>query len=400
MVHYQNGGLVKPAAGMLSTTDSGTGAPENFKGETLEREASNFATGLIALCLNTLVDKDPQHDESLKGGGKTAELPDPRSLATRIVTAKDKAAGVDKPSSDKTKTPMQEIMWSQIKPIMHNISVICDVWERGVKFAFKGVPTDCQLTITLLREGERKKMPLLPPPSSVGPPTHDHPFLDDGILGASLGDCPLGATKGEIQATVERDEETIEDTGGDDHEHCKPGSGGKKRSRLLSIIKPVAQAAARTVIGVDKLRAKAGSESAKNRVGVASPREDPPIAGPVEFTCRWHGERGFVYVTTDTVSPSLCFSKRSSVGDLDKEKYQEVQPVWVIPISQITVINKYSGYGAKAKLLAGWALEDVIADGMEIIDSEGKSFLVTAMERRDELFNRLCSIGDQKWTIW
>jgi hypothetical protein len=168
----------------------------------------------------------------------------------------------------------------------------------------------------------------------------------------------------------------------------------------LSIIKPVAQAAAKTVIGVDKLRAKAGSESAKNRVGAASPRVEPPIAGPVEFTCRWHGESGFAYLTTDTVSPSLCFSKRSSVGDLDSEKYQAVQPVWVIPISQITVLNKYSGYGTKAKLMAGWALEGVISDGMEIVDSEGKATLITAMDRRDELFNRLCSIGDQKWEIW
>jgi hypothetical protein len=133
MVHYQDGGLVKPAAGMLSTTDSGTGAPENFKGESLEREASNFVTGIIALAVNTFVDKDPQHDESQKGGGKTAELSDPRALATSIITAKDKATGVDKPSADKTKKPMQEIMWSQMKPILHKVSVICDVWERSVK---------------------------------------------------------------------------------------------------------------------------------------------------------------------------------------------------------------------------------------------------------------------------
>ncbi|KAH7238082.1 hypothetical protein BKA59DRAFT_530807 [Fusarium tricinctum] len=465
MVHYQDGSLVKPAAGMLSTTDSGTGAPENFKGESLEREASNFVTGIIALAANTFVDKDPQHDESQKGGEKTDELPDPRSLAMKIVTAKDKATGVGNPSSDKTKAPMQEIMWSQMKPILHDVSVICDVWERGVhfveppapfpkhnhriikmflpliivstfvschtvyriaslgfgvvffgntylsntyewflstamKFMFKGVPTDCQLTITLLREGERNKMPLPPPPAPAGPPLQDSPFLDDDVIGASLGDRPLGATKGEIQETVERDAGMIKDTGGDDYEYTKPGSGGKKRSKILSIIKPVAQAAAKTVIGVDKLRAKAGSESAKNRVGAASPRVEPPIAGPVEFTCRWHGESGFAYLTTDTVSPSLCFSKRSSVGDLDSEKYQAVQPVWVIPISQITVLNKYSGYGTKAKLMAGWALEGVISDGMEIVDSEGKATLITAMDRRDELFNRLCSIGDQKWEIW
>lgn len=133
MVHYKDGSLVKPAAGMLSTTDSGTGAPENFKGEALEKEASNFVTGLVALSVNTFVVKDPQHGESQKGGGKIAELPDPRSLATKIVTAKEKATGADKPSSDKTKAPIQDIMWSQMEPLLRKMSVICDVWERGAK---------------------------------------------------------------------------------------------------------------------------------------------------------------------------------------------------------------------------------------------------------------------------
>ena len=133
MVHYQGGHLITPAAGVLGTMDSATGAPENLKGETLEREASNFATGIVALSINIFVDKDPQHDESQRGGGKTANLPDPRSMATRIATAKDKAAGVDCPSWDKTKSPMQELMWSQMRPLMHWICRFCNIWERSAK---------------------------------------------------------------------------------------------------------------------------------------------------------------------------------------------------------------------------------------------------------------------------
>jgi hypothetical protein len=136
LVHYQGGHLIKPAAGVLGATDSATGAPENLKGETLEREASNFATGIVALSINVFVDKDPQHDESQRGGGKTANLPDPRSLATRIATAKDKAAGIDNPSWDKTKSPMQELMWSQMRPLMHWICRFCDIWERSAKYVF------------------------------------------------------------------------------------------------------------------------------------------------------------------------------------------------------------------------------------------------------------------------
>ena len=133
LVHYEDGSLMKPPAGMLSTVDSATGAPENLKGGTLEREASNFVTGIIAISINIWADKDPQHHESQKGGGKSASLPDPHSLATRIATAKDKAAGVDKPPWDKTKAPTQEIMWSKIKPLMHYVCLFCDAWERCAK---------------------------------------------------------------------------------------------------------------------------------------------------------------------------------------------------------------------------------------------------------------------------
>ncbi|KAF4334709.1 hypothetical protein FBEOM_11449 [Fusarium beomiforme] len=428
LVHYQGGHLIKPAAGVLGTVDTATGAPENLKGQTLETEASNFATGIVALSINVFVDKDPQHDESQRGGGKTVDLPDPRSLATQIVTAKDKAAGVDKPSWDKSKSPMQELMWSQMRPLMHWICRFCDVWERSAKivtlgigvgffgsiamtrsygwlkhvterFIFKGIPTDSQLTITLLRKSEQSKSPLPPPPTPKGPPPDSPHVLDVDVITSSAGDRPLGASKEEIAMAATEDSRITRTTGGDDHEQWKPDTGGNRRGKLLKIVKPVASVAAKTIIAVDKVRAKTGTVSAKNRVGAAATREKPSIAGPVEFTCRWQGEKGFVYLTTDTNSPCLCFSKRS-VGDFDGSNYHEVQPSWTIPVREITTLNKYSGYGAKAKLLAGWALEDEITDGLKIVDKEGNTTLVTAMARRDQLFNRLCAIGGQKWEIW
>ncbi|KAF5589340.1 hypothetical protein FPCIR_6786 [Fusarium pseudocircinatum] len=428
IVHYQGGHLIKPAAGILGTVDTATGAPESLKGETLEREASNFATGLVALSINIFVDKDPQHDESQRGGGKTVNLPDPRSLATRIATAKDKAAGIEKPSWDKSKSPMQELMWSQMRPLMHWICRFCDVWERSAKIAtlalgigffgsiflrnsygwlkhnterivFRGIPTDSQLTIALLRQGERNKAPLAPSPEPKVPPFDEPLVLNGDALSASAGDRPVGASPEEIRMAVQEEPGVVQDTGGDDHEYPDHQSGGKRRGKLLGIVKPVAQAAAKTIIGVNKIRAKTGTVSAKNRVGAASTRDEPSIAGPVEFTCRWQGEKGYVYLTTDTDSPCLCFSRRS-VGDSDGSSYHEILPTWTVPVKGITTLNKYSGYGAKAKLLAGWALESEITDGLEIVESNGKSYLITAMARRDQLFNRLCAIGDQKWEIW
>ncbi|KAF5985361.1 hypothetical protein FBULB1_2931 [Fusarium bulbicola] len=428
IVHYQGGHLIKPAAGILGTVDTATGAPESLKGETLEREASNFATGLVALSINIFVDKDPQHDESQRGGGKTVNLPDPRSLATRIATAKDKAAGIEKPSWDKSKSPMQELMWSQMRPLMHWTCRFCDIWERSAKVitlglgvgffgsiflrnsygwlkhnvertVFHGIPTDSQLTIALLRQGERNKAPLPPSPEPKCPPLEEPHDLDGDALSASAGDRPVGASSEEIRKAAQGEPGVVQDTGGDDHEYPDHETGGKKRGKLLAVVKPVVQAAAKTVIGVNKIRAKTGTVSAKSRVGVASTRDEPSIAGPVEFTCRWQGEKGYVCLTTDIDSPCLCFSRRS-VGDSDDSSYHDVLPTWTIPVKGITTLNKYSGYGAKAKLLAGWALESEITDGLEIVESDGKSYLITAMARRDQLFNRLCAIGDQKWEIW
>ncbi|KAF5021922.1 hypothetical protein F66182_6025 [Fusarium sp. NRRL 66182] len=467
IVHPNHGTLMKPSAGVLSTTDSATGAPEGMKGEALEREASNFVTGLVALSINILTDNDPQHDEPQKGGSRSEKFPDAHSLATSVATAKDKAAGVDYPSWDKTKAPMQDMMQSKIRILMHAICSICDLWERcanllnpptpfpqnvsryritavflpvlifstsiscytlyriasfgiGVGFfgsvfltktckglkrsitelVFKGVPTDSQLTITLLREGERNKTPLPPPSLPSGPPPDEPHLLGHDILGAANGDLPLGATQGEVQEAVRKDGATMRNSGGNDHESCEPGSGGKRRGKLLGIIRPVAAAAVKTITSLDKVRAKAGSESAKNRVGATTTRQSPSIAGPVEFTCRWEGDRGFVYITTDSVSPCLCFSKNSSAVNLNKATDQEMRPAWAMPVSDITTLNKHSGYGTKTKLLAGWALESEIVDGLEIIDSSGRSILITAIARRDQLFNRLCAVGDQKWEIW
>jgi hypothetical protein len=118
---------------VLATADSATGAPENIKGEAVENEASNFVTGIAAIAMNVLTDKDPQHDEGQKGGGVTDSLPAPNEVATKVAVVKDKASGVDRPSQDKSKAPMEKMMWSKVKPLMHSICILSDNWERCVK---------------------------------------------------------------------------------------------------------------------------------------------------------------------------------------------------------------------------------------------------------------------------
>ena len=99
------GGLTKPHAGVLGATDAVTGAPENLKGEAVENEASNFVTGVVGIAVNTLTAQDPKDKpENQKGESHpTDNMPHPNEATTLFAVAKDKAAGVAKPSHDKTK---------------------------------------------------------------------------------------------------------------------------------------------------------------------------------------------------------------------------------------------------------------------------------------------------------
>ena len=133
LVDHKTGGLCKPPAGVLGSTDSATGAPENARGEAVENEASNFATAVAAIAINIFTDSDPQHDKLQDAYEESDILPKPNELATKIATMKDKASGVNKPSHDKTKSPMEKIMWSKMKPLVHEISFVSDTWERCTK---------------------------------------------------------------------------------------------------------------------------------------------------------------------------------------------------------------------------------------------------------------------------
>ena len=46
-----------------------------------------------------------------------------------------------------------------------------------------------------------------------------------------------------------------------------------------------------------------------------------------------------------------------------------------------------------------WATGRQVKDGLEIVDAEGKSWALTAVGMRDQLFNRLCAMGGQKWVV-
>jgi hypothetical protein len=248
LISGKTGGVQKPAAGVLGSDDSLTGAPEKHQGEAVEQEASNFVNSFTSIAISSAAGKHPQGDPYDEGQSKLESIaPDPSDIAMGASDAKEKAAGGE-PNTihDKTKEPMSAAMWSKTRPIMHGIADIADGWERfgnalsptppfpkekpRIKLAaclaplllismftssyvfmkangflagfgffadpiiwralsylnrkfpnwqklleirntlLKGVPTNAQLTITLLRIGEVNKAPLPPPPTSGTPP--------------------------------------------------------------------------------------------------------------------------------------------------------------------------------------------------------------------------------------
>lgn len=346
LVSATKGGVQKPKAGVLGSTDSATGAPENYKGEAVEAEAHNFVNSITSVALASASGKHPQgetpHTDDEKGPG--AQVPDPTSLAVGVADARVNAAGGSAGvAADKTKVPMENAMWNKMRPVMHSIADVADTWERfgnalsptppfprdvyrlrlagvvvpllgisifvtsymfmksvtfGVGFGFfgdpiitpglqwlnstfpnwqkllelrntllKGVPTNAQLTITLLRIGEANKAPLPPAPTASEPPPDEPVDLTDDHLKAIASDQPLNASDEELREAMKHDPNIAHQTAGGDVDASKKKNHGGKAKHVLSAFKTSIKGSIETALGADHLKAKVGSEQSKQRLG-------------------------------------------------------------------------------------------------------------------------------------
>jgi len=478
LVSATTGGIQKPKAGVLGSTDSATGAPENHKGEAVEAEAANFVNSIASVALSSASGKHPQDDPvEDEAGTPNDSVPDPTAIAIGASTARAKQNG-HHVKHDKSKVPMETAMWNGMRPIMHGIGDVNDTWERfanalsptppfprdvyrlrlaavvvpmlaasifitsymvvkgltfGIGFGFfgdpiiqpgikwlnstypnwqkllelrntllKGVPTNAQLTITLLRLGEANKAPLPPPPGAGQAPPDEPAAITEEHLRSAGADEPLNATPEEIAAAMAHDANTPHEHTGDDVAASKDKPHGKKGSRLLGAFRSGVKGAVSSALGADHLKAKTGSSHAKQRLGVVPRDPKSDVSGPSDFKCRYNGHKGYVYIATKSTIPCVAFSMDKKIGtdSISGREERELHPVWSIPIGDIKELKKIGGLGWKAKLVVGWALDREVADGLEIVDKLGNHFIVTAMVLRDELFNRLVAMGGQKWEAW
>ncbi|ROW04747.1 hypothetical protein VMCG_04718 [Cytospora schulzeri] len=270
-------------------------------------------------------------------------------------------------------------------------------WQKLLELRntiLKGVPTNAQLTITLLRIGEANHAPLPPPPRGTAPPPNTPAQITDQDMKAVAGEAPLNATDEELEEAMRHDPTTAHETDGEDIDKAKASKHGRKSSKIIGFFKGTTKGAIKTAIGTDTAKAKAGSGKAKDRLGVI-PRHKH-FDGPVEFQARHKGHKGRVYISTKATVPALAFSTDVK-SNMDEG---HVHPAWTIAMADIVELRKVGGYGWKAKLVVGWAMNTEIADGLEIVTTTGETVKITACPLRDELFNRLVAMGGQKWEAW
>lgn len=277
-------------------------------------------------------------------------------------------------------------------------------WQKLLELRntiLKGVPTNAQLTITLLRIGEANKAPLPPPPRITQAPPQQPAHITDEHLRATGAEPPLNATDEELDEAMQHDPTVAHETSGTDIDASKHSKHGKAASKILGFFRGTTKGAVKTAMGTDVARAKVGSSTAKDRLGVVPGRgKAEQVSGPVDFKARHKGKKGHVYITTKATIPAVSFSTDSTIEKIGSKEREDLHPLWTVAVADIAELKKFGGYGWKAKLVVGWALDREVADGLEIMTKGGEVFRVTAVPLRDELFNRLVAMGGQKWESW
>lgn len=245
----------------------------------------------------------------------------------------------------------------------------------------QGIPTNAQLTLTLLRIGETNLAPLPPPPGSRA-------------KNPSYGNNTSAPTS--------------------ESENSRPGSPSPQHiaephkqkqgilSYIVSFFRGTTATSIKSKLAVDRARAVAGSRHAKARVGILRSKGKRALpSGPVEFDARYKGKRGAAIIDSSKVPPLLYFTTESALhfDNMEIESRQDGTVLFSLPVSDIREMRKTGGLGWKGKLVVGWAVgSKEVVDGLLLIGREpGQRYQLTAMTTRNQLFDRLIAIDGQVW---
>ncbi|CAG8280378.1 unnamed protein product [Penicillium salamii] len=267
-------------------------------------------------------------------------------------------------------------------------------WQKVIELQnslLKGIPTNAQLTVTLLRIGEANASPLPPPPNSQEKPPSRPASLHHEEL-------TLGATGEEIQ------EAALEKPDVDHHPETEQTQEKPHKrtlaSGILGFFRGTTASGVESKRGIDRLRATVGSRHAKNRVGVLRHKGKmiTPI-GPVSFDARYKGKHGTVIIDSTKEPALLYFTTETPFVNVEVENRKAGSVLFTMPVNEIQEMRKLGGMGWKGKLVVGWALgSKEVVDGLLITGTKaGQKYQLTAMGTRNQLFNRLVAIDGQVW---
>ncbi|RJE26482.1 hypothetical protein PHISCL_01192 [Aspergillus sclerotialis] len=256
----------------------------------------------------------------------------------------------------------------------------------------KGIPTNSQLTLTLLRVGEANAAPLPPPQVDL----REKPPSRPASIHSSEVD--LGVSKEELHQAAAPGTPSHEKETKDEKEHHKTWV-----SSVIGLFRRTTAVGIESKLFSSRIRAALGSETAKTRVGVLNTKGHAVLpSGPTEFAARYKSKKGVVVIDSSKDPPLLFFTTEpSSVwNDQRLESAPNGSVRFSIPVSDIQEIRKVDGLGWKGKLVAGWAFKSKeVVDGMVLVrrGEKQETYQLMAMPTRDELFNRLLAIDGQVW---
>jgi hypothetical protein len=236
-----------------------------------------------------------------------------------------------------------------------------------------------------MRIAEAQHDPLPPPPRTA--PTKG--AAPPARTGGGTEPQDRDSDDSDIDESFEHPSVSTADQAGQGAEGQAAPHGGL-RGRLTGVVKGTVK------LGVEAVevthRAEAATVgAARDKVGVLPPgmAKTQPDEGPDVFHARYNGKKGNVIIEHGNMGAA-----HATVAFQRAKKGRETAK---LSVADITEIRKIGGLGWKGKLVAGWALGEDIPDGMEITLRDGSTHLFTAIPRRNELFNRLVSMGAQRW---
>ena len=174
-------------------------------------------------------------------------------------------------------------------------------------------------------------------------------------------------------------------------------------SKILRFVRRTISTAIKGHMAFDRAMTIAGNAHTRNLIGMLQKRgwvSSPH--GPLKFDAKFERKRGAAVIDSTLEPPVLYFTTTASgkvEEDMRLESRKESSVLFQIPVTEIRELKKTEGLGWKSKMIVELtAGSKEAADGLIVSGAEPeRSFHLTGMRSRNQLFNRLVAIDAQFW---